>query len=174
VLAELECFKKGYIWRVGDGTQINIQEDHWILGSHNLKIQTPRGNNIITTVDELIHPVDLTRDVELVKSIFWAVDANRISITPGREDFVARHYNRNGLFLVRSAYHCQWEENFGQRSKSVQASGVNRSQAERSCGSSKSREISRFLGGDLSMDLSHAELFLAIGILLIREDALCV
>ena len=70
----------------------------------------PRGNNIITTVDELIHLIDLTRDAELVKSIFWAVDANRISITPGREDFVARHYNRNGLFLVRSAYHCQWEE----------------------------------------------------------------
>ena len=24
VLAGLECFKKGYIWRVGDDTQINI------------------------------------------------------------------------------------------------------------------------------------------------------
>lgn len=144
---------------------------------YNLKIRTPRGNNIITTADELINPVDLTWDAELVKSISWAVDAKRIlqiSITPGREDFVARHYNRNGLFLVRSAYHCQWEEKFGQRSNSVQASGVNRSQAGRSCGSSKSREISRFLGGGLSMDLSHAELFLPIGILLIREDAPCV
>ena len=24
ILAGLECFKRGYIWRVGDGTQINI------------------------------------------------------------------------------------------------------------------------------------------------------
>jgi hypothetical protein len=23
----LECFKQGYIWRVGDGTQINIWDD---------------------------------------------------------------------------------------------------------------------------------------------------
>ena len=53
---------------------------------YNLKIRTPRGNNIITTVDELINPVDLTWDAELVKSISCAVDAKRIlqiSITPG-------------------------------------------------------------------------------------------
>ena len=57
---------------------MNIWEDNWILGSHNLKILTPRGNNIITTVDELINPIDSTWDVELVKSIFWNVDVNRI------------------------------------------------------------------------------------------------
>jgi len=74
--------------RVGDGRQINIWEDHWILGSHNLKIQTPRDNNIITTVDELINPVDFTWDVELMRSIFLGIDASRIlqiPIAPGRE-----------------------------------------------------------------------------------------
>ena len=30
VMVGLQCFKKGYIWRVGDGTQINIWDDHWI------------------------------------------------------------------------------------------------------------------------------------------------
>ena len=30
ILTGLECFKQGYIWRVGDGTQINIWEDNWI------------------------------------------------------------------------------------------------------------------------------------------------
>ena len=77
-LAGLECFKQGYIWRVGDGTQINIWENNWIPGSHNLKVQTARGNNIITTVDDLINPVDATWDVDLVKSFFWPVDVNRI------------------------------------------------------------------------------------------------
>jgi hypothetical protein len=38
VLAGLECFKRGYIWRVGDGSQIKISEDNWIPSSHNLKI----------------------------------------------------------------------------------------------------------------------------------------
>jgi len=60
VLVGLECFKQGYIWRVGDGTRINIWEDNWILRSHNMKIQTNRGNNIVTMVDELINPVDST------------------------------------------------------------------------------------------------------------------
>ena len=82
VLAGLDCFKQGYIWRVGDDSQINIWEDHWILGSHNLKIQTARGNNLVSTVDELINPVMSSWDVDLVKAIFWPVDAYRILQIP--------------------------------------------------------------------------------------------
>jgi len=41
ILAGRDCFKHGYIWRVGDGTQIKIWEDSWIRTSHNLKIQRP-------------------------------------------------------------------------------------------------------------------------------------
>ena len=70
ILAGLECFKRGYIWRVGDGTQINIWEDSGIPWSHNMKIQTPRGNNLISKVEELINPIDTTWDVDLIKSIF--------------------------------------------------------------------------------------------------------
>ena len=118
VLVGLECFKLGYIWRVGDGTQINIWDDNWIPGSHNMKIQMPRGNNIVKTVDELINPVDFTWDADLIRSIFWGVDASRIlqiPITPGREDLVAWHFNRSGMFSVKSAYHGQWKKNFGNR-----------------------------------------------------------
>jgi hypothetical protein len=53
--AGLDCFKKGCIWRVGDGSQINIWEDNWIPSSHNLKIMTPRGSNILTCVSDLIN-----------------------------------------------------------------------------------------------------------------------
>ncbi|GJN05323.1 hypothetical protein PR202_ga22942 [Eleusine coracana subsp. coracana] len=62
ILAGLDTFKKEYIWRVGDGTQINIWEDQWIPGSNNLKVQTPRGNIVVTTIDELINPIDGTWD----------------------------------------------------------------------------------------------------------------
>ena len=41
ILAGRDCFKHGYIWRVGDGSQIKIWEDSWIRTSHNLKIQRP-------------------------------------------------------------------------------------------------------------------------------------
>jgi hypothetical protein len=50
--------KKGYIWRIGDGTQINIWEDSWIPSSHNLKIMTPKGTNILQNVSDLINPID--------------------------------------------------------------------------------------------------------------------
>ncbi|PVH34268.1 hypothetical protein PAHAL_8G182700 [Panicum hallii] len=103
ILAGLDCFKLGYIWRVGDGTQIKIWEDNWIPGSHNMKVQTRRGNNLLSTVDELINPVVASWDVDLVRSIFEHIDANpilQIPITTGREDCVAWHYNRNGLFSV--------------------------------------------------------------------------
>ena len=127
ILAGLECFKLGYIWRVGDGTQINIWEDNWIPGSHNMKIQTPRGNNIATRVDDLINPVDSTWDADLVQSIFWGVDASRIlqiPITSGREDCVAWHYNRSGLFSVKSAYHGKWQRTFGARLNMAQGGSV--------------------------------------------------
>lgn len=83
-----------------------------------MKVQTRRGNNLVSTVDELINPVDASWDVDLVRSIFEHIDANRIlqiPITTGREDCVAWHYNGNGLFSVKSAYHGQWKKNFGAR-----------------------------------------------------------
>jgi len=111
ILAGLECFKQGYIWRVGDGSRINIWEDHWISGSHNLKIQTARRNNLVSIVDELINQITSSWDVDLVKAIFWPTDVHwilQIPLTFGREDSVAWHFNRSGRFSVRSAYHCQW------------------------------------------------------------------
>jgi hypothetical protein len=106
ILAGLECFKRGYIWRVGDGSQIKIWDDCWLPTSHNLKVMTPRGNNLVTKVDELINPVTGDWDDDLIKSFFWPVDVHRIlqiPLTHGREDLVAWHYNRNGHFSVRSA-----------------------------------------------------------------------
>ena len=110
-------------------TDKDIWEDNWISGSHNFKIQTTRGNNLVLTVDEIINPVNSTWDVDLVKAIFWPTDVYRIlqiPITSDREDVVAWDYNRSGLFSVRSAYHCQWESKFGPRCNRVQADTASR------------------------------------------------
>ncbi|GJN27875.1 hypothetical protein PR202_gb15931 [Eleusine coracana subsp. coracana] len=126
ILAGLDNFKKGYIWWVGDGTQINIWEDQWIPRSNNMKVQTPRGNRVVTTVDELINPIDGNWDDDLIKSLFPSVDVNRIlqiPLSPGREDLVAWHFNRNGIFSVRSAYHCQWKWKYGHNPHIAQAGG---------------------------------------------------
>jgi hypothetical protein len=126
VLAGLECFKRGYIWRVGDGTPINIWRDNWIPGSHNLKVQTSRENILVSMVEELISPIDGRWDEALIRSLFWPEDVHRILQIPiykNMEDLVAWHFNRNGLFTVKSAYHCQWSSKFGSRPLTVSAGG---------------------------------------------------
>ena len=53
-----------------------------------MKVQTRRGNNLVSIVDELINLVDASWDVDLVRSIFEPIDANsilQIPITTGRE-----------------------------------------------------------------------------------------
>ena len=42
----------------------------------------------------------------------------------GREDIVAWHFNKNGFFSVRSAYHVQWTHKFGGNLVQEQAPGV--------------------------------------------------
>lgn len=101
---------------MGDGSQINIWNDCWILASHNLKVMTPRGHDLVTTVEELINPVAGNWDENLNRDLFWSVDVHRILQIPlvaGREDIVAWHFNKNGFFSVRSAYHLQWTHKFG-------------------------------------------------------------
>jgi len=83
---------------------------------------------LVTTVNELISPVDGFWDVNLVRALFWPVDAERILQIPlhhGREDTVAWHFNRSGLFSVRSAYHVQWEHKYDSRPGFDQAGGSN-------------------------------------------------
>ena len=83
---------------------------------------------MVTTVNELISPIDGFWDVNLVRALFWPVDAERILQIPlhhGREDTVAWHFNRSGLFSVRSAYHVQWEHKYGSRPGFDQAGGSN-------------------------------------------------
>ena len=130
IIAGLNCFKLGYIWRVGDGTEIDIWKDNWIPGSHDLKVHTRRGNNLVTSVNELINPLTATWDEDLVRSILEN-DAYRIlqiPLTSGRDDCVAWHFNRNGPFSVRSAYHCQWKKKFGARCAAMQGGGTSNRQ----------------------------------------------
>jgi hypothetical protein len=107
----VQTFKKGYIWRVGDGTQISIWSDPWVPSSPNRKVMTPRGNIILTKVSELMDEENGCWDEQLIRHIFWPIDANRILNIPlatgMMEDFVSWHYNKTGIFSVKTAYHME-------------------------------------------------------------------
>lgn len=116
ILAGVQTFNRGCIWRVGDGSQIKIWEDCWIPNSQSGKVITARGN-LLTMVSDLIDPRTGGRDEQLVRDTFLASDASRILAIPlslnGMEDFVAWKFTKNGLFSVRSAYHVQWNHQSG-------------------------------------------------------------
>jgi hypothetical protein len=117
ILEGLKTFKRGHIWRVGDGRNINIWSDHWIPSSASRKVETRRGQCILRTVDELINPHTGTWDEELINSIFSPFDVEQILRIPLSQnlenDFIAWHKTKNYIFSVRSAYHIEWENQFG-------------------------------------------------------------
>jgi hypothetical protein len=122
IMAGVENFKRGCIWRVGDGTKINIWKDSCIPTSPTKKMMTPRGNILVSTVNDLINPVTWSWDEELIRSLFWSVNANRILeipiAPPGMNDFIAWHHTKNRIFSVRPTYHAEWDYQFGRKERS--------------------------------------------------------
>lgn len=70
IIRGLQALKNGLIWRVGNGNQIKIWEDPWILAGVTRRPRTPRGSVLLSRVSELIDPYTGQWDVELVKEIF--------------------------------------------------------------------------------------------------------
>jgi hypothetical protein len=54
IWAGIQSFKRGYIWRVGDGSHIDIWRDPWIPSNPNRRIATRRGNIVFSRVSDLI------------------------------------------------------------------------------------------------------------------------
>ena len=106
IWAGIQTFKKGCIWRVGDGTKINIWNDCWIPNSASKKIITIRGNQVLTKVCELLDPIIGDWDEQLIRENFWHIDAECILQIPifhvETEDFVAWHLTKNGVLTINS------------------------------------------------------------------------
>ena len=110
-------------------------------------------------VDELNKPVDDRWDEELIRSLSWSVDVNRIlqiPIAPRREDLIAWHFIRNDLFPVKSAYHCQWNHGFGNNVHHVAASGTDVASVRRQLWNLSLPSKIRILDGVCFMDASRA------------------
>jgi hypothetical protein len=119
IVAGLATFKRGYIWRVGNGEKINIYTDPWIPSSPDRRVITPRGAVVLSKVAKLIDPSTGLWDEDLIRSLFCAVDANRILLIPlnnqAFDDFIAWGCIDHGRYTVRSGYHLQWRHKFGAR-----------------------------------------------------------
>jgi hypothetical protein len=56
ILKGVALLKEGLVWRIGDGTNINIWTDPWIVRDGARQPITPRRQSILTKVNELIDP----------------------------------------------------------------------------------------------------------------------
>jgi hypothetical protein len=119
IVAGIHTFKRGHIWRVGNGSKINIWEDHWIADNKSRKVLSRRGQSILRTVDELINPITGEWDEELIRENLLAIDAEKILRIPlsdaMTEDFIAWNNTKTYSFTVRSAYYTEWDHQFGSK-----------------------------------------------------------
>ena len=94
----------GCLWRVGNGSKINIWKDPWIPSSASRKVITPKRQTLLPKVEALINPHTGQWDEELICSIFSPVDVSRILQIPLRvdivEDFVAWNHTRSRYFSM--------------------------------------------------------------------------
>ena len=107
LLQGVQVIKTGMIWRVGSGERINMWEDPWLPSNDNCRPRTLQGAHLLTRVSELIDPISSWWDKELVQQTFSPEDVKTILSIPiydQFEDFVAWHFDKKGLFSVRSAY----------------------------------------------------------------------
>lgn len=120
ILRGTELVKKGMIWRVGDGVGLNIWSDPWLPRDAARRPITPRGATLLTEVSELIDPASGTWDVQLVKDVFWEEDSEVILALPvhgGRANTLAWHFDKHGIFTVKSAYKVSRQDMLTNRSR---------------------------------------------------------
>ena len=61
IMSGLKTFKRGCIWRIGNGATTNIWSDHWVPSSPSRMVVTPRGTCLLSTVQELIGKIKFLR-----------------------------------------------------------------------------------------------------------------
>lgn len=107
ILKGFDLLKQGLIWRIGDGTNLRIWSDPWIPRSMSRKPITPRGSNLMSYVAELMDPYTGSWDEQMVRDTFWEEDAQLILAIPihaGMQNRPAWHFDKKGIFSVKSAY----------------------------------------------------------------------
>ena len=107
ILKGVQVLKKGIIWRVGNGQNIKIWADPWLPRDSSRQVRSRRGNQLLMKVSDLINPISLTWDTQLIQQTFNPEEASIISMIPiqeGAQDSLAWHYDKKGLFSVKSAY----------------------------------------------------------------------
>ncbi|KAH1107812.1 hypothetical protein J1N35_011580 [Gossypium stocksii] len=98
----------GIIWRIGNGTSVNIWNDLWIPGKNDNKLVFTDFIPHLSSVNQLIDSSTNTKNKELISSFVDEDQRKRILAIPINHhklaDTVAWKYEATGEFSVRSGY----------------------------------------------------------------------
>ena len=129
ILHGRDLLRAGLVWRVGDGSRINIHHDQWIPRNGSL---TPLGAEYVAGVSKVCHLFDqsgLRWNEQLLDSMFSpqdAADIEQINIGGENvEDYLAWDFTKDGHFTVRSAYHLRISQNRARSGGQGSSSTVN-------------------------------------------------
>lgn len=104
----MELVKQGIIWRIGNGSKVQIWRDPWIPRAPSLKVSLRKGRSRLRWVAQLLQEGRKEWDGDKFQTCMFDHDIEeirriRLSDTVS-EDVIAWHYEKSGIFTVRSAY----------------------------------------------------------------------
>ncbi|XP_024162452.1 uncharacterized protein LOC112169623 [Rosa chinensis] len=125
IFATRDFIQTGAFWQVGNGHNVSVWNDAWIP---KLPAHKPLGALVsqhnVNMVDELITPPSNWNESK-VRSIFTPEDVEAILAIPlssrQPEDRLTWHFERKGMFTVKSAYHFAFSKNASTLPPSVMA-----------------------------------------------------
>lgn len=107
ISASLLVLKQGLIRRVGDGWSINILYDNWLPRNNLLSALHPKSADLSVHVSDLIDVATKAWDYQKVHDHMQLLDVETVMKIPlsvrNTKDSWAWHYERSGIFIVRSA-----------------------------------------------------------------------
>ena len=105
------------IWRIGNG--VDIWRDNWLPRDLSPRPRKGMSKSRLRKVKHLFLPGTNTWNESLIRNIFYPEDVDVIlSIkmpAQAQDDFIAWHYDRSGIFSVRSAYRAAYMIKHGTR-----------------------------------------------------------
>ena len=114
ILQAHDVINKGAVWRVGDGSTIDVWGHRWLLAPNHNKVISPRLDSLVMHVKDLFYPGTRIWDPGLLERTFLPWDAEMIKVIPVSEGRVADLLNwpltPNGNYSVKSAYRMLMDE----------------------------------------------------------------
>lgn len=107
VWSSKSLLKEGLIWRIGNGSSVNVWKDPWVADDEGSFV-TSSAVEGITNVSDLVDLSTMEWDAELIASVFNARDQKCILSIPlslrGPKDILTWAFSNDGLYSIKTSY----------------------------------------------------------------------